>query len=283
MLPNITSLPSGIPEPLLGGHRAGHGRQVPDVAGRQHAAPRRRAVGGRRPRRHDRGAERAGRRRRHPGSNGVIFLPWLNGERTPVDNHRIRGGWFNLGLGHRAGRPGAGRVRRRGAQHPLDAGRRREVHQAALRRPQLRRRRRPLGAVVPDHGRRARPAHPPGGRSGAGQRARRGVQRLGRARPPARGTTSPPRSRSPRRSSPNRANAPPTTACSTRSSSSTRRTRASTPSSPSPACAEPQICSQVVGVRRRRTGQKVRERSPGPSSPFEALDNNPEGSAAALR
>ncbi len=34
-----------------------------------------------------------------PGSNGVIFFPWLNGERTPVDDHRIRGGWIDLGLG----------------------------------------------------------------------------------------------------------------------------------------------------------------------------------------
>ncbi len=33
------------------------------------------------------------------GSNGVIFFPWLNGERTPVDDHRIRGGWINVGLG----------------------------------------------------------------------------------------------------------------------------------------------------------------------------------------
>jgi xylulokinase len=32
------------------------------------------------------------------GSNGVIFTPWLNGERTPVDNHLIRSMWFNLGL-----------------------------------------------------------------------------------------------------------------------------------------------------------------------------------------
>lgn len=34
-----------------------------------------------------------------PGSNGVLFFPWLNGERTPVDDHRIRGGWIDLGLG----------------------------------------------------------------------------------------------------------------------------------------------------------------------------------------
>ena len=38
----------------------------------------------------------AGRAR--PGSGNVIFLPWLNGERTPVDNHHLRGGWFNASL-----------------------------------------------------------------------------------------------------------------------------------------------------------------------------------------
>jgi xylulokinase len=33
-----------------------------------------------------------------PGSNGVIFTPWLNGERTPVDDHTIRAGWHHLSL-----------------------------------------------------------------------------------------------------------------------------------------------------------------------------------------
>ena len=33
-----------------------------------------------------------------PGSNGVIFAPWLNGERTPVDDNNVRGGWHNLSL-----------------------------------------------------------------------------------------------------------------------------------------------------------------------------------------
>ncbi len=33
-----------------------------------------------------------------PGSNSVIFMPWLNGERTPVDDHTIRGGWTNVSL-----------------------------------------------------------------------------------------------------------------------------------------------------------------------------------------
>lgn len=33
-----------------------------------------------------------------PGCNGVIFTPWLNGERTPVDDPFLRGGWFNVSL-----------------------------------------------------------------------------------------------------------------------------------------------------------------------------------------
>jgi xylulokinase len=32
------------------------------------------------------------------GSGGVLFTPWLNGERSPVDDHRLRGGWHNLSL-----------------------------------------------------------------------------------------------------------------------------------------------------------------------------------------
>ncbi|HYI62512.1 MAG TPA: FGGY-family carbohydrate kinase [Acidimicrobiales bacterium] len=35
-----------------------------------------------------------------PGSRKLIYLPWLNGERTPVDDHTIRGGWTNLSLAH---------------------------------------------------------------------------------------------------------------------------------------------------------------------------------------
>lgn len=34
-----------------------------------------------------------------PGSDGVIFTPWLNGERTPVDDHTVRSGWHNQSLG----------------------------------------------------------------------------------------------------------------------------------------------------------------------------------------
>ena len=34
------------------------------------------------------------------GSDGLVFLPWLNGERTPVDDREVRGGFVNQSLGH---------------------------------------------------------------------------------------------------------------------------------------------------------------------------------------
>jgi xylulokinase len=33
-----------------------------------------------------------------PGSGGVVFTPWLNGERTPVEDSTLRGGFFNQSL-----------------------------------------------------------------------------------------------------------------------------------------------------------------------------------------
>ncbi|MFQ3610757.1 MAG: FGGY-family carbohydrate kinase [Fimbriimonadales bacterium] len=35
-----------------------------------------------------------------PGSDGLLFTPWLVGERTPVENHRLRGGFHHLALHH---------------------------------------------------------------------------------------------------------------------------------------------------------------------------------------
>jgi xylulokinase len=35
---------------------------------------------------------------RPAGANGVMFTPWLNGERTPVEDHTIRAGWHHLSL-----------------------------------------------------------------------------------------------------------------------------------------------------------------------------------------
>jgi xylulokinase len=33
-----------------------------------------------------------------PGSGGVLFAPWLQGERTPVDDSKVRGGFHNVSL-----------------------------------------------------------------------------------------------------------------------------------------------------------------------------------------
>jgi len=33
-----------------------------------------------------------------PGCEGLYFTPWLYGERTPVDNRNIRGGFYNMSL-----------------------------------------------------------------------------------------------------------------------------------------------------------------------------------------
>lgn len=35
-----------------------------------------------------------------PGSEGLMFTPWLYGERAPIDDDYVRGGLYNLGLNH---------------------------------------------------------------------------------------------------------------------------------------------------------------------------------------
>lgn len=35
------------------------------------------------------------------GADKLYFLPWLYGERTPVDDHSVRGGFYNLSLNHK--------------------------------------------------------------------------------------------------------------------------------------------------------------------------------------
>ena len=37
---------------------------------------------------------------RRPGSDGLFFTPWLSGERAPVLDHYLRGGFLGLSLGH---------------------------------------------------------------------------------------------------------------------------------------------------------------------------------------
>jgi len=34
------------------------------------------------------------------GSDNLLFAPWMFGERTPLDDHNVRGGYFNLSLAH---------------------------------------------------------------------------------------------------------------------------------------------------------------------------------------
>ncbi|WP_067730381.1 gluconokinase [Oceanobacillus damuensis] len=36
-----------------------------------------------------------------PGSEGIIFLPYINGERAPLWNQRAKGNFFGLGIGHK--------------------------------------------------------------------------------------------------------------------------------------------------------------------------------------
>jgi xylulokinase len=38
-----------------------------------------------------------------PGSGGLIFTPWLFGERAPLDDPTVRGGFHNLSLEHSSG------------------------------------------------------------------------------------------------------------------------------------------------------------------------------------
>ena len=118
------------------------------------------------------------------GSGGVLFTPWLAGERSPVDDRNARGGFHNLSLGTEPARPGAGRPRRGGLQQPL-AGRGGGALHGALGSsrsgwwgagpPRL---------VVPDPRRRARPAGRAGGRPGRRQPAGGGPVGRPLPRPP---------------------------------------------------------------------------------------------------
>lgn len=85
---NIASLPAAIPgRYLVLNEQETAGKALEWVAGLlcpDHPAPL------------DRLNELAGGA--EPGSGGVIFTPWLFGERTPVEDSTLRGGFFNLSL-----------------------------------------------------------------------------------------------------------------------------------------------------------------------------------------
>jgi sugar (pentulose or hexulose) kinase len=52
---------------------------------------------------------------------GVVFTPWLNGERTPVDDHLVRGGLHNLSLDTTLAQVARAVLEGGGAQRALDA------------------------------------------------------------------------------------------------------------------------------------------------------------------
>jgi xylulokinase len=90
MLRNMASLPSAIPGRYLIANEQ-------ETAGAALAFLRDRVLFADAPagayREFDRMAGRA-----RPGSGGVVFTPWLYGERTPVEDRHVRGGFHNLSL-----------------------------------------------------------------------------------------------------------------------------------------------------------------------------------------
>ena len=96
-----------------------------------------------------RGDGRDGRRGRRRAAAGCCSRPWLNGERSPVDDHTIRGGFHNLSLVDDHGPDGPGRLRGGGLQLAVAARRGREVRRSAVRLAGLHRGRGQLRPVVP--------------------------------------------------------------------------------------------------------------------------------------
>ena len=109
------------------------------------------------------------------GSNGVLYTPWLWGERAPVDDRTLRAGLYNLGPQNtredvvRAFLEGVA-LNTRWLMRPVRKflRPRRAVHQPGRRRRHLRH-------LVSDLRRRARRGGPPGSRRHPVQRPRRGV------------------------------------------------------------------------------------------------------------
>ncbi len=119
-----------------------------------------------------------------PGSRDLLFLPWLYGERAPVEDHRLRGGFLNMDLS--TTRPQLARAVARGrrVQHALAVRLRREVHRSPDRAPLDHRRRGALRHLVSDLRRRAAGADRARNRLAArSHRPRRGAaRRLGARR-----------------------------------------------------------------------------------------------------
>ena len=138
-----------------------------------------------------------------PGSNGVLYTPWIWGERAPVDDRTLRAGLYNLSLGStredvvRAFLEGVA-LNTRWLLEPV-----RKFLGRPVRGHQPRRRRRQLGRVVPDLRRRARRRGPAGQGPDPGERPRRRLdRRRGPRRDRLRGRAGPRRARARLRPSP---------------------------------------------------------------------------------
>ena len=157
-----------------------------------------------------------------PGAEGLVFLPYLSGERTPHLDPRARGAFVGLALHHTRGAPdarGHGGRRVLAARRPGGHARARDGRPGPARR----RRRRALGAVAAAPGRRARPPGPPHHRRRGPRLRRRAARGRGGGRLRRRGATRRPGSASATRSpSPTR---PGPGATTTGTRSTTRSTR----------------------------------------------------------
>ena len=118
-----------------------------------------------------------------PGAGGVVFTPWLTGERSPIDDRRARAGFHGVGETDHPRRPDARRAGGRRTERELAARCRREVRRLAPRRHPPRRWGSPVGPVVPGAGRRHRPDHRARHRPVAGRASRFRLVRGAGARP----------------------------------------------------------------------------------------------------
>ena len=112
-----------------------------------------------------------------PGSRGVVFTPWLSGERTPVDDATIRGVVREPVAADPPRGPRPCGVRGCRVQHPVAPRDRRAIRGPAPRPDHADRRGSPVRPLVRDPRRRAGPDDPPGRRPRARQRPGRGPPR----------------------------------------------------------------------------------------------------------
>ena len=121
-----------------------------------------------------------------PGAGGVLFTPWLTGERSPVDDRNARAGFHGIGGGTTRGHLTRAVLEGVALNATLAARGGREVRRVPARRHPARRRGSAVGPLVPGPGRHQRPVDRPGHRPLVGRPPRsvpvRGAD-AGRRRP----------------------------------------------------------------------------------------------------